>query len=307
MTKRKHIARFLTLLLAVSCVFWGMAMTSFADDYEYQVTMSAGSKGSVEGTATQNFAYGDTFDPDSVDVKVDGKKYYFKGWHMAGQEAIVHGDVEITKDVDFVASYGMKSNMTSYTVKYVDENGKELADPATFYGSVGDKPVLSFPYFEGYVPKAKYLTMTLKEDASENVLTFEYTKNDSGTVEEPENPDEDDNDNEGDDNGGDNGDQGDNGGQNGGNGDQGGADGTADDGNGQNADADDDGTTIEDEDSPTAETIDLDDEDSPTAESQTEEDADNGGGMNPVALGIGGVCALGLIGLAIAIIRRRTE
>ena len=40
--------------------------------------------------------------------------------------------------------------MTSYTVNYVDENGNELAPSRTYYGNVGDRPVVAYLYMDGY-------------------------------------------------------------------------------------------------------------------------------------------------------------
>ena len=49
-----------------------------------------------------------------------------------------------------------------------------LSFSETFFGNVGDKPVVACKYVAGYAPKASGLTKTLKQDASENVLTFIY-------------------------------------------------------------------------------------------------------------------------------------
>ncbi|MBR0480874.1 MAG: MucBP domain-containing protein, partial [Firmicutes bacterium] len=84
------------------------------------------------------------------------------------------GEQIIKRDIDYVVVYGMKSTMVEYTVHYVDANGDPLAEPQTFYGNIGDKPVVAFRYFENYQPQAYNLTKTLSEDASENVFTFEY-------------------------------------------------------------------------------------------------------------------------------------
>lgn len=63
-----------------------------------------------------------------------------------------------------------------YTVEYVDSAGNELAPSETYYGNVGDKPVVAFLYIEGYRPNAYNITRTLKADASENVFRFVYTR-----------------------------------------------------------------------------------------------------------------------------------
>ena len=67
--------------------------------------------------------------------------------------------------------------MTSYTVNYVDENGNELAPSRTYYGNVGDKPVVAYLYMDGYMPQALTLTQTLSANQADNVFTFEYSPN----------------------------------------------------------------------------------------------------------------------------------
>ncbi len=64
--------------------------------------------------------------------------------------------------------------MVAYTVHYQDASGKSLAESQTFYGNVGDKPVVAYRYIENYIPDALALTKTLSDNESENVFTFTY-------------------------------------------------------------------------------------------------------------------------------------
>ena len=64
--------------------------------------------------------------------------------------------------------------MVAYTVNYEDEQGNKLAESQTFYGNVGDKPVVAYRYIEDYVPQALSLTKTLSDNEAENVFTFKY-------------------------------------------------------------------------------------------------------------------------------------
>ena len=64
--------------------------------------------------------------------------------------------------------------MVAYTVNYEDEQGNKLAESQTFYGNVGDKPVVAYRYIENYVPQALALTKTLSDNEAENVFTFKY-------------------------------------------------------------------------------------------------------------------------------------
>lgn len=77
-------------------------------------------------------------------------------------------------DADYVVAYGIKGNMVAYTVNYQDASGKSLAESQTFYGNVGDKPVVAYRYVENYIPDALALTKTLSNNESENVFTFTY-------------------------------------------------------------------------------------------------------------------------------------
>ena len=65
--------------------------------------------------------------------------------------------------------------MVAYTVNYQDASGNALAESQTFYGNIGDKPVVAYRYVENYIPDALALTKTLSDNESENVFTFTYT------------------------------------------------------------------------------------------------------------------------------------
>ena len=62
--------------------------------------------------------------------------------------------------------------MVAYTVNYQDASGKSLAESQTFYGNIGDKPVVAYRYIENYIPDALALTKTLSDNEVENVFTF---------------------------------------------------------------------------------------------------------------------------------------
>ena len=62
-----------------------------------------------------------------------------------------------------------------YTVRYVDTDGRQLLPDETYYGNIGDRPVIAYQYVENYRPQAYNLTGTLKENEAENVFTFTYT------------------------------------------------------------------------------------------------------------------------------------
>ena len=105
------------------------------------------------------------------------EKYYVKGIRLSGRdndEALAAPSFTVDKDTDYVVAYGIKGNMVAYTVNYQDASGNSLAESQTFYGNVGDKPVVAYRYVENYIPDALALTKTLSNNVSENVFTFTY-------------------------------------------------------------------------------------------------------------------------------------
>jgi hypothetical protein len=103
----------------------------------------------------------------------DDSKYYIKGVRISGQD-VDTPSFEVTKDTDLVVSYGVAGNMVEYTVNYLDTDGNVCAESASYYGRIGDKPVISYRYIDGYVPQAYNLTKTLVENAADNVFNFVY-------------------------------------------------------------------------------------------------------------------------------------
>lgn len=149
--------------------------------YTYSVTLSAGKQGTFadgDSIVREELKYGDyvNFDwRDQLTLKDD--KYYAKGIRRSGEDnsnSFITDQVQVTGDEDYVVAYGVLGDMVAYTVQYLDENGNELAPSKTYYGSVGDRPVVAFQYIEGYLPQAYNLTKTLSENEADNVFPFEY-------------------------------------------------------------------------------------------------------------------------------------
>ena len=175
------------------------------EPYTYTVTFYAGNQGTfrsggltVSDSAkieqsdsmirVSNLKYGDkiTFDYNNKVVLPEDSKYYVKGIRQSGRDnntasQVSSSAITVTGDQDFVAAYGVKGKMVAYRVNYEDEDGNELVPSSTFYGNVGDKPVVAFVYVAGYEPQAYNLTKTLVEDESENVFTFVYRQGAGGT------------------------------------------------------------------------------------------------------------------------------
>lgn len=179
----KKWKRLLVSLLTVSMTLGASTMSVMADDttpYTYKVTLSAGNKGTINGQnkfEQADIASGSTVTFNLNDIQVTDDKYYVKGIRLSGRdnnETLAAPSFTVDKDADYVVAYGIKGNMVAYTVNYQDASGKSLAESQTFYGNVGDKPVVAYRYVENYIPDALALTKTLSNNVSENVFTFTY-------------------------------------------------------------------------------------------------------------------------------------
>ena len=180
----KKWKRLLVSLLTVSMTLGASTMSVMADDttpYTYKVTLSAGNKGTINGQnkiEQTNIASGSTVTFNLNDIQVTDDKYYVKGIRLSGRdnnETLAAPSFTVDKDADYVVAYGIKGDMVAYTVNYQDASGKSLAESQTFYGNIGDKPVVAYRYIENYIPDALALTKTLSDNESENVFTFTYT------------------------------------------------------------------------------------------------------------------------------------
>lgn len=184
----KKWKRLLVSLLTVSMTLGASTMSVMADDttqYTYKVTLSAGNKGTINGQSKiekSDISYGSKFSFDNTalyNIQVTDDRYYVKGIRLSGRDNASSKRLDapafiVTGDADYVVAYGIKGNMVAYTVNYQDASGNSLAESQTFYGNVGDKPVVAYRYVENYIPDALALTKTLSNNVSENVFTFTY-------------------------------------------------------------------------------------------------------------------------------------
>ena len=187
----KKLRQILTFVVAFCMMFQCSLLSVFADDeYTYTVTFYAGNQGTFADGASKivmnNLKYGAlvSFDVqrDGVVILNDSDKYYVKGLRKSGRDNSETDELEASRysvtvkgDADYVVAYGIKGNQVAYTVNYQDMDGNELLASNTYYGNVGDKPVVAYQYVEGYTPQALALTKTLSENSAENVFTFRYT------------------------------------------------------------------------------------------------------------------------------------
>jgi len=110
-------------------------------------------------------------------VNLINEKYYVKGIRESGRDnsTVSLPSFTVSGDSDYVVAYAIKGNTVSYTVNYTDASGASLAASRTYYGNVGDRPVVAYQYIEGYQPQSYNITSTLKENEADNIFTFVYT------------------------------------------------------------------------------------------------------------------------------------
>lgn len=155
--------------------------------YSYQVTLHAGNQGTIGGqdsVTISDLQYGAQVSFDLSTIQVTDDRYYVKGVRLSGRDnnTVNATAFRVEGDADYVVAYGIKGNLVAYTVKYQDASGRQLAADSTFYGNVGDKPIVAYKYIENYVPQALALTKTLSANEAENVFTFVYTPGEAGTI-----------------------------------------------------------------------------------------------------------------------------
>lgn len=187
---RSRAAAFLCAIVCALALGGGaVALSSsqaYADEpasYSYQVVIYAGNGQGDGGSAVNygTYAYNDsiyiTNDYLSAHFAPSDSRYYVKGLRVAGHEELLDLTKPITVDADkqFVIAYGLKKDQVEYKVNYVDTNGNQIAESQTFWGNVGDKPVVAYQYIAGYQPvNAKNITGTVKALPEQTEFTFEY-------------------------------------------------------------------------------------------------------------------------------------
>ena len=205
----KRFCRCFTAMLTMALLLSVFPVTAHAEPYTYTVTFDAGNQGNLTGTrgisvqsvsaevrleggriVVRGLHAEDivSFDAQAGAVSMnDSCKYYVKGVRQSGRDnnEMVSSSFRVEGDADYVVAYGIQGSMVSYTVNYHDEDGNELAPSRTYYGNVGDKPVVAHVYVEGYTPQVLALTKTLSANEAENVFTFEYREGETQIIETP--------------------------------------------------------------------------------------------------------------------------
>lgn len=198
---KRLLKYFLAALVVITGVFSQTADVK-AFSYMYTVSFSAGGQGSINGgvqvrKASGNGAsasvsvkgdkiivtgleYGDVISCDaqgSVALN-ENSKYYVKGIRLSGRDnnTVAQSAFLVSGDQDYVVAYGIPGELAEYTVNYVDTDGNKLAESRTYYGNVGDEPVIAYLYIDGYIPDSYNQTGKLSSNASENVFNFVYSR-----------------------------------------------------------------------------------------------------------------------------------
>lgn len=154
-------------------------------EYTYTITLYSGKEGIFSDGSSEvkitGLKYGDVVSLGQYIPSVtlnDAEKYYVRGIRESGKDnnTVSNPAFTVESDREYVIAYGIKGNMTAYTVNYQDQDGNTLLPSETFYGVVGDKAVVAFRYVDGYQPQAYNLSKTLSSNEAENVLTFTYQR-----------------------------------------------------------------------------------------------------------------------------------
>ena len=172
--------RILTLLVAL-LLLTSFSNTVFAEEEKpsddssnenkYRVTIDAGLQGTINDNPRITFYVEkgrqitlDSLQEDASEYVIklkDGVKYYFKGYHIAGE-------MEENADASF------KPYPMSFPVD--KDTGAKLHDDDIYYGNEGDSPVVPARHISAsYVPRGYNYTTNRKLGSEPIVITIEYT------------------------------------------------------------------------------------------------------------------------------------
>ncbi len=136
---------------------------------EYEIVFKGGSHGTVDGKDKVSYRLSteDVFPNEPEIATEDG--YVFLGWNKELPEP---GTKVEGKQV-YVAKYGVLVDGISYTVRYVDEAGADIATPRTMVGENGSEITERAKVVSGYTFQQPTQTFTLNKDNQE--IRFVYT------------------------------------------------------------------------------------------------------------------------------------
>lgn len=117
-----------------------------------------------------------------VKLLEENGQYHVFGLRKSGydNDQLTTPSFNVKQDEDYVVAYAIDGKLVSYVIQYQDTDGNTLAPSQTYYGNIGDRPVVAYLYIEGYEPQAYNLMRELRENPADNVFTFIYTPVEGG-------------------------------------------------------------------------------------------------------------------------------
>ena len=146
----RKLRRICTVCLALALVLMSIPPVEAKARYTYTIRIYAGQQGTIGGGEVMVYSgldYGSRVNFNLRDVTLnDNSKYYVKGIRQSGRDNNTAGTTSfrVTEDRDSVVAYGLLTDAVAYTINYVDGAGNTLAPSETYYGNVGDKPVVAY-------------------------------------------------------------------------------------------------------------------------------------------------------------------
>lgn len=182
---RRILSQMASLLVAMSllAVMGIPAKMALGEDYTYTIRVFSGNKGSIgnsDSIILEKRKGEEVNLRDEAPVSVNDRNYYHKGFREAGRDSdFPYMSFRVDRDLDLVASYGMRADMARLTV-HLREYGTGTAlqsdagvSERTYEFKIGDKPVIAFEHVEGYRPLYQNMTGTISGDTE---WTLEYVK-----------------------------------------------------------------------------------------------------------------------------------
>lgn len=143
---------------------------------DYKVTFNTDGNGTITGKTEDNVKYNEKV--SEVPENNPNVGYKFTGWTMKtadGKETLVENPAneKITGNTTFTAHY--EKVILNYTVKYVDEAGKELSSSEVKNSTYGENVEETAKQIAGYTAKEQKKSITMRLEGNE--IVFVYTKN----------------------------------------------------------------------------------------------------------------------------------
>ena len=128
----KRLKKLFIMMMSLT-VFLSLAYTQVCA-YGYKVTLYTGNQGTInsQNEMSINVSKGQMVSLDLSQIELpQDSKYYVKGIRLSGHDSVDNLDPAtfvVNGDLDYVVVYGVKGNQVAYTIRYVDENGKQLSE-----------------------------------------------------------------------------------------------------------------------------------------------------------------------------------